>query len=547
MPAAALATQERTRTLDRLEREVFDCAVIGGGIAGAGVAREASLRGLSVALLEAEDFASGTSSRSSKLIHGGLRYLAMGDVGLVRTTALERKQIFRLAPHLAERRWMVVPVRSYASLWKMRAGITAYEKLGAVAGPDLHRSWNARDLEREEPAIDNAVYRRAVVYREYHTDDAHLVLANLRSAAALGAAALNHAPVDAIVREAGRAAGVEAVCRQSGRRVRVRARCVINAAGPWIEAVRRLEDAAAPPLLHLSKGVHIVVPAGKLPVRNLLFLGTRDGRSIFVMRQGPNVVIGTTDTSWPGGADVWPVIAREDVQYLVDEAGRYFRSAPLSPDDVTAAWAGLRPLIAQPGKKPSEISRRDEVLVGPAGVVTMAGGKLTGYRPMARETIEQAAKLASLTLAPARDEEPPLPGGDFDGDLSALAAALLRDTGVSEAAAERLVRLYGVEARELARGGTRELVPGVLANEIDWAVSMEGAATLEDLLYRRLRTSLYGGPSREAAAAPAAERMAGLLGWSAARREEELSRVRARLAADLAFQQEPARKQARSA
>jgi len=202
-----LSTPARFAVLDRLEHERFDCVVIGGGISGAGVAREASLRGLSVALLEAEDFASGTSSRSSKLIHGGLRYLAMGDVSLVRTTALERKQIFRIAPHLAEPRWMVVPVRSYAGLLKFRAAITAYEKLGAVESADLHRNWGVNEIEREEPALDASVYKHACAYREYLTDDAHLVLANLRSAAGLGAAVLNHARVDAIVQEASRAAG----------------------------------------------------------------------------------------------------------------------------------------------------------------------------------------------------------------------------------------------------------------------------------------------------------------------------------------------------
>jgi len=525
----------RSATLDRLERESFDCVVIGGGISGAGVAREASLRGLSVALLEAEDFASGTSSRSSKLIHGGLRYLAMGDVALVRTTALERKQIFRLAPHLAERRWMVVPVRSYASLLKMRAAVTTYEKLGAVEGPDLHRNWSASEIESEEPLLDTSVYKHACVYREYLTDDAHLVLANLRSAASLGAAVLNHAAVDSIVRDGGRAAGLEAVCRLSGRRVRVRARCVINAAGPWVEAVRRLESPSAPPLLHLSKGVHVVLKAERLPVRNLLILGTQDRRSIFVMRQGPCVVIGTTDTSYPRGADVWPEITREDVEYLLEPPARYLRGEKLSSEDVIGAWAGLRPLIAQPGKQPSEISRRDEVLVGPASVITMAGGKLTGYRPLARQTVERAAEVASLRLAPACDEDPPLPGGDFDGDLAALEAELVRETGVGTVAAARLVRLHGTEARELARGGTQELVPGVLASEIDWAVRREGAATLEDLLYRRLRTSLYAGSGREAAVLPAAERMARLLGWDAARTQTEVQRARAQLAADLAF------------
>ena len=535
---AALDTCARSATLDRLERERFDLAVIGGGISGAGVAREASQRGLSVALLEAEDFASGTSSRSTKLIHGGLRYLAMGDVSLVRTTALERKQIFRLAPHLAERRWMVVPARSWAGLLKIRAGVTAYEKLGAVEGPDRHRNWGVREIEREEPLLDGSLWKHACAYREYHTDDAHLVLANLRSAAALGAAVLNHAPADAIALEAGRAAGLEAVCRQSGRRVRVRARCVINAAGPWVEAVRRLEDAAAPPLLHLSKGVHVVVPAAKLPVRNFLLLDTLDRRSIFVMRLGAVVAIGTTDTSYGRGADVWPEITREDVDYLLEPPGRYLRDAKLTPDDVIGAWAGLRPLIAQPGKRPSEISRRDEVLVGPAGVLTLAGGKLTGYRPLARETVELAAELAGLSLAPALAEDPPLPGGDFDGDLDALAASLVRETGVSAAAAGRLVRLHGVEAREIAREGAQELIDGVLASEVDFAVRKEAAVTLEDLLYRRLRTSLYAGRAREAAVAPAAARMAELLGWDYTRTQAEQQRARERLAADLAFQHE---------
>src|SRR5262245_48468596 len=238
MTAAALCSTDRGETLDRLERESFDCVVIGGGISGAGVARAASQRGLRVALLEARDYSSGTSSRSTKLIHGGLRYLAMGDVALVRKTALERKRIFRMAPHLCERRWMIVPARSYASLLTIRAGVVAYEKLGAVQGEDLHRNWSAEDLTREEPAIDVSRFKHACVYREYLTDDAHLVIANLRSAAALGAAVLSHAAVDTILRSGGTAAGVEAKCKLSGRRVQVRAGRGINAAGPVGGGVR---------------------------------------------------------------------------------------------------------------------------------------------------------------------------------------------------------------------------------------------------------------------------------------------------------------------
>jgi glycerol-3-phosphate dehydrogenase len=534
---ASLSTPARDQTLDRLERERFDCLVIGGGISGAGVAREAAISGLSVALLEAEDYASGTSSRSSKLIHGGLRYLAMGDVGLVRTTALERKVIFGLAPHLAEPRWMVVPVRSWAGLLKMRAGITTYEKLGAVEGDDLHRNWSGEEIEAHEPAIDIDVFKHACVYREYLTDDAHLVLANLRSASARGAAVLNHAPVDALSIEDGRASGAEAQCKLSGRRIRVRARCIINAAGPWIEPVRRLEDPDAPALLHLSKGVHIVLRAESLPVNNMVVCNTADRRTIFAIRHGEITYVGTTDTTYEPGRTYWPEVTGEDVDYLLEPLARTFRTATPTRDDVVSAWAGLRPLIAEPGKKPQEISRRDEVLIGPGKVVTMAGGKLTGYRPMARETLEVAASECGLTLAPASDEREPLPGGDFDGELGRLEAELVASAGVPHACARRMVRLYGTEAASIAAMGTEPLVPGspVLASEVDWAVTQEGAATLEDVIYRRLRTALYSPDTEKPSVEAAARRMSGLLGWEDARVAREIGATRGRMAADLSF------------
>lgn len=537
MPQAALSSAGREALLDRLERESFDLAVIGGGISGAGVARHAAQRGLAVALLEAEDFASGTSSRSSKLVHGGLRYLAQGEVNLVRKTALERKVIHRLAPHLAEPRWMIVPSRSWTGHLKMRAAIAAYEKLGGVSGDDLHRTWSSEEFAVEEPCLDREKLKYALVYREYLTDDAHLVLANLRSAAALGAVALNHAPVDAIPKEGGVAAGVEATCRFSGRRVRVRAKCVVNAAGPWVEPVRRLEEPSAPPLLHLSKGVHVVVPAERLPVNHMVICGTSDRRSIFVIRRGQCVYLGTTDTTYTGGSQLWPEITREDVEYLLAPTATHFRGEPLRPEDVTAAWAGLRPLIAQPGKRPSEISRRDEVLIGPARVVTMAGGKLTGYRVMAQETVEKAAEVCGLTLGPVLAEEPPLPGGDFHGDLGRLSGELVSEFGLSRECASRTARLYGAEARELARADTQPLVPGapILAAEVAWAVEREGAVTLEDALYRRLRNVWYVPGWREQTVEPVAARMAALLGWDETRTRKERSEVKARLAYELAF------------
>jgi glycerol-3-phosphate dehydrogenase len=538
--ASLISVTERGRAADALEAERFDLAIIGGGITGAGLAREAALRGLSVALFEAEDFASGTSSRSSKLIPGGLRYLALGEVGLVRESALERKVIHRLAPHLAERRWMVLPVRSRAALIKFRAAITAYEKLGAVERDDVHQNWSAEDLEREEPALDRSDWRFACAYREYLTDDARLVLANLRAASGLGARALNWAPVTAIQVENDRAAGVTARCRLSGREIRVRASCVVNAAGAWVEAVRRLEDAAAPSLLHLSKGVHIGISAARLPVRNLLLLNTDDRRGIFALRRDEIVFIGTTDTTYKRGADLWPRVSRADVEYLLAPLAHYFADGKLAPDDVRTAWAGLRPLVAEPGKPPTDISRKDEILVGRAGVVTIAGGKLTGYRPMALRTLEGVQRVLGRPLREA-SEGPPLPGGDFAGDLGSLADALEGEYGVTRTCALRLARLYGAEAGEVARLGRESLAPGapVIAGEVDWAVQREAAATVEDVLYRRTRAALFEPEARNSIAEPIARRMAGLLGWSAEKTRSELAAASARLIADLDFADEP--------
>ena len=534
---STLSAARRSRTLDALESETFDCAIVGGGITGAGIARQAALRGLRTALLEAHDFASGTSSRSSKLIHGGLRYLAQGEVRLVRETALERKQIRRLAPHLAERRWMVVPARSRPSVLKLRVAIGAYEKLGAVEPEDLHRNWNASDLEREEPALDRATYPYACAYREYLTDDARLVLANLRAAAASGAEILNHAAVDAVSLEAGRASGVEAVCRLTGRRIRVRARVVVNAAGPWVDAIRRLEDPDTQALLYLSKGIHVVLPRERLPLHHMWVLGAQDRRSVFAIPRGDIVYVGTTDTTWLGGSTVWPEITLEDVEYLLEPLARYFSIDPITPGDCLAAWAGLRPLISQPGKDPTEISRRDEILVGAAGVVSIAGGKLTGYRPTAERAVEQVCQLLPGAPPALRVEEPPLPGGDYDADDAALVASLVRRFAVPQETAVRLARLYGCEAPAVLELGTAPLVPGarVLVGEIDWGVLHEGAARVEDILYRRTRAALYQPRVSRAIAEPIAKRMADLLGWDEERRAEQLCETLDRLDADLAF------------
>lgn len=518
--------------------ERFDLVVVGGGITGAGVARDAARRGLRVALVEKDDFAAGTSSRSSKLIHGGLRYLAMGDIGLVRETARERKAVHQMAPHLAEPRWLMVPARNRANLLKFRTGISTYEKLGAVDEADRHLTWDRDALAEVEPCLRQDEYPWACAYREYLTDDARLVLAVLRDAVAAGAQVGSRLPVVDMIWEDGGIAGVVSECEVTGDRVGIRADAVVNATGPWVERLAGLEAESAVARLHPSKGIHVVFEAGRLPVRNLVILETPDKRTIFVLPRGDTVAIGTTDTSYRGDQLLWPEIDRSDVEYLLQPVGRYFDIKPLGLDDVVAAWSGIRPLVAQEGKDAAEISRKEEVWVGTGGMITIAGGKLTGFRTMAMTVLDFVAKRLGRSLAPCPSPDP-IPGGDLLSSLDAHAASVAAAAGVERAVADRLVRLYGSETTQVLAMGRQPIVPSgrVVDGEVGWAVAVDGALTLEDLIYRRTRAAWYSPAEREDLLAPAASLMGDLLGWDEARTTAEIDAVRTRYAAELRFKE----------
>ena len=529
----SLTPASRDVRLGELEAEEFDVVVVGAGITGAGVARDAAARGLRVAVVEAHDIAMGTSSRSSKLIHGGLRYLASGEVDLVRKTARERNAVHQMAPHLAEPCWMVVPARNLAGVTKFRAGIGTYEKLGAVLDADRHRVWDEAAIADNEPFLRTDPYDRAVAYREYLTDDARLVLAVLRAAVADGAVAASRLPVVGVVAESGKVTGVRCRCAISDREVTVRARVVINAAGPWVEDLVRFElDAVAPgqqpsTRLHLSKGVHVVVSASRLPARHLVICNAEDKRSIFVIPRGDSVYIGTTDTTYHGTNALWPEIDAADVRYLLAPISRYFDIEPLTFDDVVAAWAGVRPLIAEEGKSAKEISRKDEVGVGVGGVVSIAGGKLTGFRRMASDVVDVVGRELDRELGDGPGTAP-VPGGE----PVALPTA-------DDPSALRLHRLYGSEAPLVAEMGSKPLVTGapVLRGEVDWAVDVEAAHTLEDVVYRRLRVAWYVPEHRDAIAVAAAGHLAAKLGWDDATAASELAGVRHRYADELSFRE----------
>ncbi len=322
---ASIDLRDRDRLFDALRSGVFDVVVIGGGITGAGVARDAAMRGLATALVEARDFGSGTSSRSSKMIHGGLRYLAMGDLGLVREAASERKAVQHIAPHLARETPFVMPAKTAATIAKLRAGLWTFEKLGGVPRSNRHVVWSSADLAANEPAVaSSASVVGAVVYPEYLTEDARLVLANVRAAAAHGSVVANYAEVTAIESGSGRANAVLLRDARGERVARLSARMIVNAAGPWVDAVRALEAGDARPRLKLTKGVHLVLPRARLPVSRTIIVPAADRRSVFAVPKGETTYLGTTDTFYPDAED-WPRIAAADIDYLLAAANAWFR------------------------------------------------------------------------------------------------------------------------------------------------------------------------------------------------------------------------------
>lgn len=538
MPDRLVSATERPAAWRKLSQSPLDCLVIGGGITGAGVLCSLAGNDLNVALVEGEDFASGTSGRSSKLIHGGFRYLAQLEFKMVRKTALERSKLRAIAPHLTKPRWMVIPLSSPAKLAFYRSAVWTYEALGSLSSQDrASKALRSQAILDREPAIRKDRFSHAVAFREYQTDDARLVLATLRAAAKQGATALNYARVLSIHKR-GPHFVVTVRCGQSHQIHEILAKHLVNAAGPWVEELQRMESAKAPPLLHLSKGIHIGLSAKQVPIRDGVVLRGGDGRYLFALRRGPMVYVGTTDTSYGKDPKRCPEILRADVQYLLDAVHRTLDVGPLGLQDVQSAWSGLRPLIADPkSSEPSELSRKDSIKIGELGMVSVAGGKLSGFRDMAAQVC-QCLRAQGLNLpgAQALMDQSPLPGGDFS-DAGQGILKTIQAHHPSRPELSRLLTLYGAEAARLAQKG-RPLhgQSPILDIEVDWAVHVEGTQTLEDLVYRRLRIPWFEAQaSCTQTWSILAARMGALLEWSPQRRQQEIDAVVARQRAELGF------------
>jgi glycerol-3-phosphate dehydrogenase len=528
----------RRRSLAALAGEQFDLLVIGGGINGVGIARDAAMRGLRTALVESRDFASGTSSRSSKLIHGGLRYLQQGDIRLVRESLRERELLRRLAPHLVRAQEFVVPIYrgGPVGLWTLGAGLWLYDLLAGFWKVRRHRMLGRRRAIDAEPALRRDGLRGAGVYWDYNTDDARLVLETALAATGEGAVVASYAEMTGFVKEGGKIVGARVVDRVGGGECEVRARVVVNATGPWADVVAGLDE-PGPPRLRLTKGVHVLVPAERVGNRAAMVLNAvADGRVMFVIPWGPQVLVGTTDTDHAGGPDTPPTVEPSDVDYLLDTVNHYFPAARLRPPDVVSAFAGLRPLIAPPPGSdldPSAVSREEEIFASASGLITLAGGKLTTYRLIAREVVDRVvAASGGRRFGPTRTHEVPLPGGGAPPE-TVLAAALSRNgRGVAPAVVGHLAHRYGSRLEEVLAVAARDrqlgeaLLPGLPdpRAEVVEAVEREWALTLEDVLRRRTRIALLTADAGLGVASEVADLMAGPLGWDAAQRREAVER-----------------------
>ena len=528
MTAAAL--EMRARSLDALAGDPFDVLIVGGGINGAAIARDAALRGLRVALVERNDFAAGTSSRSSRLIHGGLRYLEHGYFHLVFESSRERRLLLALAPHLVQPLAFTWPVYRGARVprWKLAAGLILYDALSLFRNVARHTRLGARGVLSREPALQPEGLTGGAMYYDAATDDTRLTLANVLGAEVAGAVVVNHAPVRTITAGSGGFdVGIEDTI--GDRTIAARARLVVNATGPWTDSIRRMERPTAPPTVRGTKGVHIAVPRERVRNRGALtLLSPLDGRVMFVLPAGTSAIIGTTDT--PTRADPDEVRASEaDIEYLLATANGFFPTAQLARGDVISAWAGIRPLIASGYTDGAASASREHALEwSPAGMATVTGGKLTAYRAIAAGVVDALLQRLGRAAVSCTTDRLALPGGDIPSLESALARA--RATITDAAVAERLVMAHGsawerVWMRGNAEPRMRERIipelPYIFA-EVPHAVEEEHAVTLADVLIRRTHIAFETDDNGRAAARRVAPVIAPLLGWTVSAIDREL-------------------------
>ncbi|TXF89703.1 glycerol-3-phosphate dehydrogenase/oxidase [Neolewinella aurantiaca] len=503
------ASPQRAAKFNKLSSHQFDLVVIGGGITGAGVALDAASRGLDVLLLERNDFASGTSSKSTKLIHGGLRYLKNLEIGLVREVGKERAVVHEIAPHLVRPEKMLLPLVEGGSLGRLTTSMAlwVYDFLADVEGDDKRVMLSKEETIAHEPLVRKDILTGGGFYAEYRTDDARLTIENIKTAERHGATALNYTEAtDFVYNDDGIITAVVCHDRFMDETYTVKTKHVISSTGPWVDELREVDHSMTERHVFLSKGVHIVVARERLPLKHAVYFDVEDGRMFFAIPRLRCTYIGTTDTPYKGDTNAIPTYI-EDVEYLLKGTNAIFPGVDLKIEDVESSWAGVRPLIFEEGKDASEMSRKDEIFESKSGLLSIAGGKLTGYRKMAERVVDRLGKQMQSyggKLKKTHTEEIDLTGGPFSDFEAVLAyekeiAAQLEDASLAPDRAAYLVSNYGKQSPEIIRAATKRTegtdVARLACAEAAWCIENELTLYPIDWVERRSGRLYFDMPS----------------------------------------------------
>lgn len=536
------SSKTRKHSLETMQQNELDLLIIGGGITGVGTALDAATRGLKVGLVEMQDFAAGTSSRSTKLIHGGLRYLKQFEIKLVAEVGKEREIVYENAPHVTTPLRMMLPFYKGGTFnaFTTSIGLRVYDKLAGVKKSERRTMMRANKALKKEPILAPDQLKGAGMYVEYRTDDARLTMEVAKTASMYGAHLANYVKVESFTYEDNHVNGVVARDLQSGDAIVIHAKHVVNATGPWVDTLREQDRSKEGKTIHLTKGVHLVFSKRKLPLNQALYFDTPygDGRMMFAIPRDEKVYVGTTDTNYKGSIHE-PGVTREDVEYIIGAVMARFPNHQVSKEDIESSWSGLRPLIHEEGKDPSDISRKDEIFVSDSGLMTIAGGKLTGYRKMASHIIDRVCKSLEDSGADSYPQSKTkhlvLSGGKVGGSdqlehFNNVHIEAGVQLGLDKLVAKKLVERYGSNVPQVFAyldDSRAEIyhVPKDLWASLLYAIHYEMALTPVDFFLRRTSDLLFDIQTVSTYKGQIVQAMADLFKWTQEEKNEHINEL----------------------
>ncbi len=528
----AFSSLKRNDIMTKMQETEFDLLVIGGGITGAGIALDATSRGMKTGLLEMQDFAAGTSSRSSKMVHGGLRYLKKYEFKIVSETGKERAIVYENGPHVTTPEWMILPIYKDAQygMFMTSIGLRVYDFLAGVKKKERNKMFKRDTLLKMEPKFKKEGLVGGGKFVEYRSDDARLTIEVLKEAANLGANVINYTKVIDFIYQDGKVVGVKAVDQMNGKVSEIRAKKVVNAAGPWVDTLREKDHSLDDKKMHITKGIHLVFDQSVLPLKQSVYFDTPDGRMILMIPRDKKVYVGTTDTEYTGDL-ANPRISKKDIEYILKCIHFIFPNTLLKESDIESSWAGVRPLIHQEGKSASAISRKDDIWESKSGLITIAGGKLTGYRKMAETIVNLvSAKFTQeygLVFSSCQTKHMPISGGHVGGSdrFPAFVEEKVRigieKVGLTKEVAYKLTSQYGSNVDELyhliekyKHEAKVFKLPIELYAQVRYAIEAELTYTPVDFFWRRTGAALFNIDWVKKWQGPVIQLMEELLHWN---------------------------------